>query len=88
MHLSSIFAHSRRAIAQKCPNPPMLNLISVGGQHQGNKEKKQTCLPFNQLCLLRNKVANLHVIFSQILIMCAIDYIYGRSISLNYQEQM
>lgn len=24
-----------RAIAQKCPNPPMLNLISVGGQHQG-----------------------------------------------------
>ncbi len=24
-----------RAIAQRCPNPPMLNLISVGGQHQG-----------------------------------------------------
>jgi len=24
-----------RAIAQKCPSPPMLNLISVGGQHQG-----------------------------------------------------
>ncbi|XP_046558911.1 LOW QUALITY PROTEIN: palmitoyl-protein thioesterase 1-like [Haliotis rubra] len=24
-----------RAIAQKCPTPPMLNLISVGGQHQG-----------------------------------------------------
>lgn len=25
----------RRAIAQRCPTPPMLNLISVGGQHQG-----------------------------------------------------
>ena len=24
-----------RGIAQKCPNPPMKNLISVGGQHQG-----------------------------------------------------
>ncbi|XP_064604574.1 palmitoyl-protein thioesterase 1-like [Liolophura sinensis] len=24
-----------RAIAQVCPNPPMKNLISVGGQHQG-----------------------------------------------------
>jgi len=24
-----------RAVAQRCPNPPMLNLISVGGQHQG-----------------------------------------------------
>jgi len=24
-----------RAIAQRCPDPPMLNLISIGGQHQG-----------------------------------------------------
>ncbi|CAH3109297.1 unnamed protein product [Pocillopora meandrina] len=24
-----------RAVAQRCPNPPMLNLISFGGQHQG-----------------------------------------------------
>jgi palmitoyl-protein thioesterase len=24
-----------RAIAQRCPSPPMLNLISIGGQHQG-----------------------------------------------------
>ncbi|KAL8561741.1 Palmitoyl-protein thioesterase 1 [Nucella lapillus] len=24
-----------RAIAQRCPSPPILNLISVGGQHQG-----------------------------------------------------
>ena len=24
-----------RAIAQRCPNPPMRNLISLGGQHQG-----------------------------------------------------
>ncbi|KAJ1177930.1 hypothetical protein NDU88_003181 [Pleurodeles waltl] len=24
-----------RAVAQKCPSPPMFNLISIGGQHQG-----------------------------------------------------
>ncbi|KAK3578213.1 hypothetical protein CHS0354_020582 [Potamilus streckersoni] len=24
-----------RAVAQRCPKPPMLNLVSVGGQHQG-----------------------------------------------------
>ncbi|XP_011343245.2 palmitoyl-protein thioesterase 1 [Ooceraea biroi] len=24
-----------RAVAQRCPHPPMLNLISLGGQHQG-----------------------------------------------------
>jgi len=24
-----------RAVAQRCPNPPMRNLVSVGGQHQG-----------------------------------------------------
>ncbi len=24
-----------RAVAQRCPDPPMLNLISIGGQHQG-----------------------------------------------------
>ncbi|XP_043940741.1 palmitoyl-protein thioesterase 1 [Protopterus annectens] len=24
-----------RAVAQRCPSPPMLNLISFGGQHQG-----------------------------------------------------
>lgn len=25
----------RRAVAQRCPIPPILNLISIGGQHQG-----------------------------------------------------
>ena len=24
-----------RAVAQRCPSPPMLNLVSFGGQHQG-----------------------------------------------------
>ncbi|KAK7590603.1 hypothetical protein V9T40_002216 [Parthenolecanium corni] len=24
-----------RALAQRCPKPPMLNLVSIGGQHQG-----------------------------------------------------
>ncbi|XP_010789585.1 palmitoyl-protein thioesterase 1-like [Notothenia coriiceps] len=31
-----------RAVAQRCPSPPMKNLISVGGQHQGNIIKKKT----------------------------------------------
>lgn len=30
---------SRRALAQRCPNPPMLNLISFGGQHQGEMHR-------------------------------------------------
>ena len=34
------FRFPRRAIAQRCPSPPMLNLISFGGQHQGKKKKK------------------------------------------------
>lgn len=25
----------RRALVQRCPSPPVKNLISVGGQHQG-----------------------------------------------------
>lgn len=25
----------RRAVAQRCPNPPMKNLVTLGGQHQG-----------------------------------------------------
>lgn len=31
----SWFPLHRRAVAQRCPSPPMKNLISVGGQHQG-----------------------------------------------------
>ncbi len=23
-----------RAVAQRCPDPPMRNLVSIGGQHQ------------------------------------------------------
>ncbi|XP_053628449.2 palmitoyl-protein thioesterase 1 isoform X2 [Cherax quadricarinatus] len=41
-----------RAVAERCPDPPMKNLISFGGQHQGifglptcpeNPEKSRTC---------------------------------------------
>ena len=31
----SCFLNFSRAVAQRCPTPPMLNLISFGGQHQG-----------------------------------------------------
>lgn len=30
-----ILLSPRRALAQRCPNPPMRTLISLGGQHQG-----------------------------------------------------
>lgn len=43
--VSFCFVFLRRAVAQRCPNPPMLNLISFGGQHQGEK------LTFNKCCL-------------------------------------
>lgn len=31
----AVFLSFRRALAQRCPNPPMFNLVSIGGQHQG-----------------------------------------------------
>ncbi|NWQ84835.1 PPT1 thioesterase, partial [Columbina picui] len=33
-----------RAVAQRCPSPPMLSLISIGGQHQGRN------FPVSQIC--------------------------------------
>ncbi|TNN57356.1 Palmitoyl-protein thioesterase 1 [Liparis tanakae] len=33
-----VAAVTRRAVAQRCPSPPMKNLISVGGQHQDGLE--------------------------------------------------
>ncbi|KAL0131562.1 hypothetical protein PUN28_002833 [Cardiocondyla obscurior] len=38
-----------RAVAQRCPNPPMLNLISLGGQHQGVFGIPR-CLDTSRLC--------------------------------------
>lgn len=35
----SRFVFVRRAVAQRCPSPPMKKLISVGGQHQGDVVK-------------------------------------------------
>lgn len=35
MYKNIVFSIDRRAVAQRCPDPPMLNLISLGGQHQG-----------------------------------------------------
>jgi hypothetical protein len=35
LHDAFFYTLSRRAVAQRCPSPPMLNLISFGGQHQG-----------------------------------------------------
>lgn len=40
----------RRAVAQRCPNPPMKNLISLGGQHQGVYGLPNCLVLKHQLC--------------------------------------
>lgn len=35
LRLTPVLRSYRRAVAQRCPSPPMRTLISVGGQHQG-----------------------------------------------------
>ena len=32
---SILICNYRRAVAQRCPQPPMINLITLGSQHQG-----------------------------------------------------
>lgn len=49
----------RRAVAQRCPSPPMKKLISVGGQHQGNGTRKEPGV----LWSLREDVSYLLVVF-------------------------
>lgn len=44
----------RRAVAQRCPSPPMKTLISVGGQHQGDvphpsSHRQRLCVPSSRL---------------------------------------
>ncbi|OUC41062.1 palmitoyl protein thioesterase [Trichinella nativa] len=36
-HLQNGYHAIGRAVAQRCPSPPMRNYISIGGQHQGSK---------------------------------------------------
>lgn len=35
MNNKFVILHIRRALAQRCPEPPMKNFISLAGQHQG-----------------------------------------------------
>jgi palmitoyl-protein thioesterase len=32
-----------RGVAQKCPSPPMINLVSIHGQHQGKNKNRPQC---------------------------------------------
>lgn len=48
-----------RAIAQKCPNPPMVNLISFGGQHQGVYGFPRCPGESSTLCNYMRKLLNL-----------------------------
>ena len=42
----------RRAVAQRCPTPPMFNLVSVGGQHQGGRDCVAIVLLRLLVCLI------------------------------------
>ncbi|XP_067934829.1 palmitoyl-protein thioesterase 1-like [Watersipora subatra] len=48
-----------RALAQRCPDPPMFNLISVGGQHQGVYGFPRCPGDNATLCDLARKLLNL-----------------------------
>ncbi|XP_065212531.1 palmitoyl-protein thioesterase 1 [Planococcus citri] len=47
-----------RAVAQRCPNPPMLNLISIGGQHQGVYGLPHCFYPQHKWCDYLRKLLN------------------------------
>ncbi|XP_067002579.1 palmitoyl-protein thioesterase 1 [Anabrus simplex] len=46
-----------RAVAQRCPSPAMLNLVSMGGQHQG-VYGLPNCNYFNRVCNYIRKLLN------------------------------
>ncbi|XP_018097272.1 palmitoyl-protein thioesterase 1 isoform X2 [Xenopus laevis] len=48
-----------RAVAQRCPSPPMRNLISIGGQHQGVYGFPQCRGEISHICDLIRKFLNL-----------------------------
>lgn len=47
-----------RAVAQRCPNPPMRNLISFGGQHQGVYGLPHCLYPKHKWCDYVRKLLN------------------------------
>lgn len=73
---------SRRAIAQRCPSPPMLNLISVGGQHQGRIE---TILCYRSVLQSARRSKNFLMNFS--CRMYAEDICFGIYLQLCFQKK-
>jgi palmitoyl-protein thioesterase len=53
-----------RAVAQRCPNPPMLNLISLGGQHQGVFGLPRCSAPKQEWCEIIDKLLT-HAAYSE-----------------------
>ncbi|KAG8230141.1 hypothetical protein J437_LFUL010633 [Ladona fulva] len=52
-----------RALAQRCPSPPMINLISVGGQHQGVYGLPHCYYPNHKWCDYIRKILNFGAYF-------------------------
>ena len=46
----------RRAVAQRCPDPPMRNLISLGGQHEGVFGVPRCSAPEHSWCEIIDKL--------------------------------
>lgn len=47
-----------RAVAQRCPDPPVLNLITIGSQHQGVNAMPRCSSSNETLCRLARKLIN------------------------------
>ena len=64
-----------RAVAQRCPNPPMKNLISIGGQHQGVYGFPRCPMNFTSVCDYVRKLLNLGAY---------IDFVQNRLVQAEY----
>ncbi len=53
----------RRAVAQRCPEPKMINLISLGGQHQGVFGLPKCSAPKKEWCEIVDKLIT-HVAYA------------------------
>ncbi|XP_046995486.1 palmitoyl-protein thioesterase 1 [Schistocerca americana] len=53
-----------RAVAQRCPSPPMINLVSLGGQHQGVYGLPNCGYPAHKWCDYIRKILNVGAYWS------------------------
>jgi len=65
---------NRRAVAQRCPQPQMLNLISLGGQHQGVFGLPKCQAPKQEWCELIDKLLS-HLAYEKLVYIINVQHI-------------